>query len=66
MVLLQEILKQWMIASSPIKINTEPFKEWRTNILFMAKADTLLQGMDGCNKSGEINRISLKKLECLR
>ena len=66
MVLLQEILKQWMIASFLIKINTEPFKEWMTNILFMAKADALLQGMDGCNKSGEINRIPLKKLECLR
>ena len=49
-----------VLTSSPIKINTEPFKEWMTNILFMAKADTLLQGMDGCNKSGEINRIPLK------
>ena len=38
-----------MTASSPIKINTEPFKKWMTSILSVTKSDTLLQGMYGCN-----------------
>ena len=41
-VLLREILKQWMTASSPIKINAEPFKEWMTAILSVTESDTLL------------------------
>ena len=48
-VVLEEILKQWMTASSPIKIYTEPFKEWIIIILLVTKTDTLLQGMDGCD-----------------
>ena len=51
-----------MTASSPIKINIEPFKEWMVIILFVTKTDTLLQGIDGCNWSGEINRLFFKKL----
>ena len=43
--LLEEILKQGMTASSRIKINTEPFKKWMTSILSVTKSDTLLQGM---------------------
>ena len=30
-----------------------------TAIISVTKIDTLLQGMDGCNKSGEIYRLSL-------
>ena len=26
--LLKELIKQWMTASSPVKINIVPFKEW--------------------------------------
>ena len=49
-----------MTASSPVKINIVPFKERMNAILTVTKTDTLLQGMDGCNKSGEINKLSLK------
>ena len=59
--MIKELLKQKMIASSPVKITTLPFKEWMTPILSMTKKDTLLEGMDGCNYSGEINRLPLKK-----
>ena len=38
-----------MSESSPVKMNTVPFKEWVTAILSVTKTDTLLQGMDGCN-----------------
>ena len=51
-----------MTASSPIKINIEPSKEWMVIILFVTKTDTLLQGIYGCNWSGEINRLFFKKL----
>ena len=47
--LLKELLKQWLTASSPVKINTAPFKEWMNSILSVTKTDTLLQGMDGYN-----------------
>ena len=46
--LLKEILKQSMAASS-VRIITVTFKEWINVILSVTKADTLLQGMDGCN-----------------
>ena len=42
MVLLKELLKQWMTATPPVKINTVPFKEWMATILSMTKAGTLL------------------------
>ena len=42
-VLLEEILKPEMTVSSPIKINTEPFKKWMTAILSVTKTDTLLR-----------------------
>ena len=45
--LLKELLKQWMTASSPVKINIVPFKEWINAILTVTKTDTLLQGSDG-------------------
>ena len=32
-----------------------------TVILFVTKKDTLLQGLDVCNQSGEINRLPLKE-----
>ena len=79
MVLLKERLKHWMTTSFPVKINREHFKEWMTAILSVTKTDTLLQGMDGYNYSGEnnnnvikmekIKRYSkkvFKKIECLR
>ena len=47
--MLKELLKQWMSKSSPVKMNTVPFEEWVTAILSVTKTDTLLQGMDGCN-----------------
>ena len=54
----KELLKQRMTASSPVKINIVPFKEWINAILTVTK--TLLQGLDGGNKSGEISRLPLK------
>ena len=47
MLLLKELLKQWMTVTPPVKVNTVPFKEWMVTILSMTKADTLLHGMDG-------------------
>ena len=44
-----------MTAGSPVKINSEHFKDWMTAILSVTKTDTLLQGMDGCNQSDENN-----------
>ena len=35
--LLQELFKQWMTASSPVKMNTALFKEWMTAILPVTK-----------------------------
>ena len=46
-----------MNASSPVKINTVAFKEWITAINYY---NELLQGIDGCNYSGEISRLALK------
>ena len=56
----KELLKQRMTASSPVKINIVPFKEWINAILTVTKTNTLLQGSDGGNKSGEISRLPLK------
>ena len=50
-----------MTPSSPIKLNTQLLKEWVASILSVIKTDTLLQGMDFCNKSGEIYILPLKK-----
>ena len=49
-----------MTASSPVKINMAPFKEWMNAIFTVTKTNTPLQGMDGCNKSGEISILSIK------
>ena len=35
--LVKELLKQWLTTSSPVKINTVPFKEWMTAILLVKK-----------------------------
>ena len=53
--MLKEFLKHRMTASSPVKINLAPFKEWTNAILTVTKTDTLLQGSDGGNKSREIS-----------
>ena len=58
--LLEELLKQRMTASSSVKINIVPFKEWINAILPVTKTDTLLQGSDGGSKSGKISRLPLK------
>ena len=42
LLLLKELLKQWVIASSPVKMNTVPFKGWMIAILFETKRDALL------------------------
>ena len=47
--LLKELFKQWMTASSTVKINMLPFKKWMNAILTVTKTDALLQGSDGCN-----------------
>ena len=60
MLLPKELLKQRITASSPVKINAVLFKEWMTASFSETEADALLQGMDGCNSSGEINRLPLK------
>ena len=46
-----------MTATSPVKINIVPFKEWINAILTVTKTDTLLQELDGGNKSGEISKL---------
>ena len=38
-----------MTASSPVKKNTVPFKEWMSAILSVTETDTLLHGMDDYN-----------------
>ena len=45
--------------------DTVHFKEWVTAIFSVTKTDTLLSGMDACNKIGQINRMRLKN-ECIR
>ena len=40
--LLKELLKQWMTARSPVKLNTLSLKEWVTAVLFVAKTNILL------------------------
>ena len=40
--MLKELLKEWMNASSPAKINIVPFKEWMNAILTVSKTDILL------------------------
>ena len=47
--LLKELLKQWMTASSPVKINTVTLQRMDDRHSFCDKKNTLLQGMDGCN-----------------
>ena len=47
--LLKELMKQWMTARSPVKINTVTFKEWMTATLSVTKTDILLQRKDSCN-----------------
>ena len=59
---------QWMAANDSGTTNendTVHFKEWVTAILSVTKTDTLLSGMDACNKRGQINRMRLKN-ECIR
>ena len=43
LVLQELLLKQWMTVSSPVKINTVPFKEWMTAIVSVTKTDAQLQ-----------------------
>ena len=38
----KRIIKQLMTASSLVKINAIPFKEWMTAIFTVTKTDTLL------------------------
>ena len=38
-----------MAASTPVKMNIVPFKEWMTVILNVTETDTVLQGMGGQN-----------------
>ena len=49
MLLLKELLRQWMTASSPVKTNVVHFKEWMTAFLSVTKTETLLEGVDGCH-----------------
>ena len=49
MLLLRELLKQWMPVRSPVKINIVFFKEWLKATLSVTKTDILLQKKDGCN-----------------
>ena len=37
--LLKELLKQWMTARSPVKLNTLSLKEWMTATLSVTKTD---------------------------
>ena len=46
-----------MTARSPVKVNTISFKEQMTATLSVTKTDTLLQRVDGCKWSGEINPV---------
>ena len=49
-----------MTASSPVKIDIVPFKEWINAILTVTETNALLQGSNRGNKSGEISRLPLK------
>ena len=60
MLRLKELLKQLMIASSPVKIKTILLKEWMSAILSVAKTYALLQRMTGFNYNGEIKKLPLK------
>ena len=40
--LLKELLQQWMTARSPVKLNTLSLKEWVTAALFVTKTNILL------------------------
>ena len=51
-----------MTASSPVKIIIILFKEWMTVIPTVTKTDTIHKGTFGCNESGEVSRLPLKKL----
>ena len=53
---LKESVNDWKIR----EINTKSFKEWMAATLSARKTDNLLQTIDGCNWSGEINRLPLK------
>ena len=55
---MKELLKQWMAASSPVKINKVPLKEWMTATLSVTKVDTILQTT--LTKSNAKNRPSKK------
>ena len=56
MLLPKELIKQGITASSPVKTNAVPFKEWMTASLSETETDAILQGMVGYNSNGEINR----------
>ena len=43
------MLKQWVTARSPVKINTVSFKKWMPATLSVTKTDILFQRKDGCN-----------------
>ena len=51
-----------MTASSPVKIIIILFKEWMTVTPTVTKTDTIHKGTYGCNESGEVSRLPLKKL----
>ena len=61
MLLPKELIKQGITASSPVKTNAVPFKEWMTASLSETETDAILQGMAGYNSNGEINRLPIKK-----
>ena len=46
---LKQLLKQWMIARSHVKINAVSFKKWLTATFSMTKMNTLLQRKHGFN-----------------
>ena len=48
--LMKELLKQWMTASSPGRINIVPFKEWINATFTMTKTDTLFKGRMVANR----------------
>ena len=61
MLLPKGLIKQGITASSPVKTNAVPFKEWMTASLSETETDAILQGMAGYNSNGEINRLPIKK-----
>ena len=58
--LLKELVKRWVTAITPVKINTVPFKEWMTAIPSVAKTDILLQGMGSSYKNDETDKLPIK------